>query len=90
LDLGSGAGIDIFLSANKVGKNGNVIGIDMADEMLAGATMNAKDGGYSKGEFKKGDTVKRIPVGNYSVGEVISNCVINLKPTKSQGIQGGK
>jgi arsenite methyltransferase len=55
VDLGSGAGIDVFISANQVGKAGKVIGIDMTDEMLQKATKNAKDNGYTNVEFRKGD-----------------------------------
>jgi SAM-dependent methyltransferase len=62
VDLGSGAGIDVFLSANKVGGLGKVIGIDMTDEMLEKARKNAKENGYINVEFRKGDIEKRIPV----------------------------
>ncbi|MEO9363790.1 MAG: arsenite methyltransferase [Nitrososphaera sp.] len=82
LDLGSGAGIDAFLSANIVGKSGKVIGVDMTEEMLARARRNAREAGYSNVEFKKGDIEERIPVGNNSVDVVISNCVINLTTDK--------
>ena len=82
VDLGSGAGIDVFLSANKVGKSGKVIGIDMTDEMLEKASKNAKDNGYTNVEFRKGDIEKRIPVEDNSVDVVISNCVINLTTDK--------
>jgi arsenite methyltransferase len=80
--LGSGAGIDVFLSANKVGHSGKVIGIDMTDEMLEKARGNAKDNGYKNVEFRKGDIEKRIPVDDNSVDLVISNCVINLTTDK--------
>ena len=82
VDLGSGAGIDVFLSANKVGDSGRVIGIDMTDEMLEKARKNAKENGYTNVEFKKGDIEKRIPVDDNSVDLVISNCVINLTTDK--------
>lgn len=82
VDLGSGAGIDVFLSANKVGHSGKVIGIDMTDEMLEKARGNAKDNGYKNVEFRKGDIEKRIPVDDNSVDLVISNCVINLTTDK--------
>jgi arsenite methyltransferase len=82
VDLGSGAGIDVFLSANKVGHSGKVIGIDMTDEMLEKARGNAKDNGYKNVEFKKGDIEKRIPVDDNSADLVISNCVINLTTDK--------
>jgi arsenite methyltransferase len=82
VDLGSGAGIDVFLSANKVGGSGKVIGIDMTDEMLEKARRNAKENGYTNVEFRKGDIEKRIPVDDNSVDLVISNCVINLTTNK--------
>jgi SAM-dependent methyltransferase len=82
VDLGSGAGIDVFLAANEVGTGGKVIGIDMTDEMLERAKRNANNNGYSNVEFKKGDIEKRIPVGSDSVDAVISNCVINLTTDK--------
>lgn len=82
LDLGSGAGIDVFLSANKVSKSGKVIGIDMTDEMLEKARKNARDGNYTNVEFRKGDIEKNIPVDNGTVDAVISNCVINLTTNK--------
>src|ERR687892_2526417 len=83
VDLGSGAGIDVFLSANKVGSSGKVIGIDMTDEMLEKARRNAKENGYTNVEFRKGDIEKRIPVDDNSVDLVISNCVINLTTDKA-------
>jgi arsenite methyltransferase len=82
VDLGSGAGIDVFLSANKVGEFGKVIGIDLTDEMLEKARRNAKENGYTNVEFKKGDIEKSIPVDDNSVDLVISNCVINLTTDK--------
>jgi arsenite methyltransferase len=78
VDLGSGAGIDVFLCANKVKESGKVIGIDVTDEMLQRARSNAKQGGYSNVEFQKGDIERRIPVEDKTVDLVISNCVINL------------
>src|SRR5919109_3634227 len=60
VDLGSGAGIDVFLSAKKVRNTGRVIGIDMTDEMLKRAKINAKEGGYTNVDFRKGDIEKRI------------------------------
>jgi arsenite methyltransferase len=82
VDLGSGAGIDVFLSANKVGQSGKVLGIDLTDEMLEKARRNAKENGYTNVEFRKGDIEKRIPVDDNSVDLVISNCVINLTTDK--------
>jgi arsenite methyltransferase len=67
VDLGSGAGIDVFLSANQVGKSGKVIGIDMTDEMLEKAGKNAKDYGHTNVEFRKGDIERRIPVEDNTV-----------------------
>jgi arsenite methyltransferase len=78
VDLGSGAGIDVFLSAKRVGRRGRVIGIDMTDEMLEKARRNAKVHGYLNAEFRKGDIEKKIPVNDSTADLVISNCVINL------------
>lgn len=82
VDLGSGAGIDVFLAANVVKNSGKVIGIDMTDEMLEKARKNAADGGYTNVEFRMGDIEERIPVADNSVDVVISNCVINLTTDK--------
>src|ERR671921_352281 len=82
IDLGSGAGIDVFLSANRVKESGKVIGIDMTDEMLEKAKKAAKDNCYTNVEFRKGDIEKRIPIEDNSVDVVISNCVINLTTDK--------
>lgn len=82
VDLGSGAGIDVFLSANKVGKSGRAIGIDMTEKMLARAKRNAKNGGYANVEFRKGDIEERIPIDEGFADVVISNCVINLTTDK--------
>jgi arsenite methyltransferase len=82
VDLGSGAGIDVFLAANIVKDFGKVIGIDMTDEMLEKAKKNAADHGYANVEFRKGDIEERIPVDENSVDVVISNCVINLTTNK--------
>jgi arsenite methyltransferase len=83
VDLGSGAGIDVFLAANKVGKSGKVIGVDMTDEMLEKAMKNANDNRYTNVEFRKGDIERRIPVEDNTADLVISNCVINLTADKS-------
>jgi SAM-dependent methyltransferase len=80
VDLGSGAGIDVFLSAKRVGNTGKAIGIDMTDEMLAKARKNAV--GYDNVEFRKGDIEERIPVDDNSADAVVSNCVINLTTDK--------
>lgn len=81
LDLGSGPGLDCFLAADKVGKNGMVIGIDMTPEMLEKARANAVKGNYSNVEFRLGE-IEHLPVADNSVDVVISNCVINLSPDK--------
>jgi len=81
IDLGSGAGFDCFLSANKVGKTGRVIGIDMTPEMIEKATNNAKKAGYKNVEFKLGE-IENIPVDDNTADIIISNCVINLSPDK--------
>jgi arsenite methyltransferase len=82
VDLGSGGGIDVFLSANKVTGVGRVIGIDMTDEMLERAKRNARKGDYTNVDFRKGDIENSIPVDDNSVDVVISNCVINLTMNK--------
>jgi arsenite methyltransferase len=82
VDLGSGGGIDVFLSSKQVGARGRVIGIDMTNEMLERARRNAKEDGYTNVEFRKGDIEKRIPVDENSADVVISNCVINLTINK--------
>ncbi len=81
LDLGSGAGFDAFLAANKVGKTGSVIGVDMTPEMLETAKENAQKGGYKNVEFRLGD-IESLPVDDNTVDVIISNCVINLSPDK--------
>ena len=81
LDLGSGAGFDCFLVANKVGKKGRVIGVDMTPEMIEKARENAKKGNYGNVEFRLGK-LENLPVADNSVNVVISNCVINLVPDK--------
>jgi arsenite methyltransferase len=81
LDLGSGGGIDVFLAANKVGKSGKVIGIDMTEEMVQTATKNALEGKYENVEFKLGE-IEDLPIETDSVDVIISNCVINLTPDK--------
>jgi arsenite methyltransferase len=83
LDLGSGAGIDCFLAAKKVGKRGSVIGVDMTPQMLSKARENAQRGGYENVEFRLGE-IEHLPVADRSVDVVISNCVINLAPEKGQ------
>ena len=86
LDLGSGAGFDCFLAANKVGEKGRVIGVDMTSEMIEKAGENARKGGYRNVEFRLGE-IESIPVADDSVDVVISNCVINLSPDKDRVFQ---
>lgn len=81
LDLGSGAGFDAFLAAQKVGKKGRVIGVDMTPEMIERAKQNAGKGGYGHVEFRLGE-IEKLPVEDRSVDLIISNCVINLSPDK--------
>jgi arsenite methyltransferase len=83
LDLGSGAGIDVFLAANKVGENGHVIGIDMTEEMIKRSEKIAKENGYKNVEFRFGE-IENLPVKDNTVDVIISNCVINLSPDKLQ------
>jgi SAM-dependent methyltransferase len=81
LDLGSGGGIDVLLSARRVGPSGRAIGLDMTDEMLELARRNAAEAGASNVEFVKG-TIESMPLPADSVDVVISNCVINLAADK--------
>lgn len=83
LDLGSGAGIDVFMAAKRVGESGHVTGLDMTDEMLAKAWENARRGGYTNVSFIKGE-IEAMPFADNSFDLVISNCVINLVPDKRQ------
>jgi SAM-dependent methyltransferase len=83
LDLGSGGGIDVLLSARRVGPTGRAIGLDMTDEMLELARANQRETGVENVEFLKG-TIEEIPLADDSVDVVISNCVINLSADKSR------
>jgi SAM-dependent methyltransferase len=83
LDLGSGPGFDSFLAAQRVGKKGKVIGVDMTPEMIAKARENARKGKYDNVDFRLGE-IENLPVENNSVDIVISNCVINLSPDKEK------
>src|SRR5574339_688959 len=83
LDLGSGGGIDVLLSARRVGPTGKAYGLDMTDEMLALANDNKRKSGLSNVEFLKGE-IEHIPLPDASVDVVISNCVINLSADKDQ------
>jgi SAM-dependent methyltransferase len=83
LDLGSGGGIDVLLSAKRVGPTGKVYGLDMTDEMLALANENKRKAGAHNVEFLKGE-IEHIPLPDNSVDVIISNCVINLSADKGQ------
>ncbi len=83
LDLGSGAGADVLISARRVGATGRAIGLDMTDEMLELARANAAEAGVANAEFVKGH-IEEIPLPDASVDVVISNCVINLSGDKPQ------
>ncbi len=85
LDLGSGAGADVLISARRVGPTGKAIGLDMTDEMLAAARANAAVAGVENVEFVKG-YIEEMPLRDASVDVVISNCVINLSADKSRVI----
>jgi SAM-dependent methyltransferase len=83
LDLGSGGGIDVLLSAKRVGPTGHVYGLDMTDEMLALARENQRKSGLENVEFLKGE-IEHIPMPDNSVDVIISNCVINLSSDKDR------
>jgi len=83
MDLGSGAGFDCFLAANRVGEKGMVIGVDMTPEMVDKARENARKGGYNNVEFRLGE-IENLPVADRTVDVIISNCVINLAPDKKR------
>ena len=83
LDLGSGGGIDVILSARRVGPTGKAYGLDMTDEMLALAADNARKAGVTNVEFLKGQ-IEQIPLPDNSVDVIISNCVINLSADKAR------
>ncbi len=83
LDLGSGAGVDCFLAARRVGPEGYVIGVDMTDAMLEKARANAARGGFTNVEFRKGE-IEKLPVESGTVDRLISNCVVNLASDKAK------
>ena len=83
LDLGSGGGIDVLLSARRVGPSGKAYGLDMTDEMLALANQNKRKAGAENVEFLKGE-IENIPLPDNSVDVIISNCVINLSADKDR------
>src|SRR5450755_3183265 len=86
LDLGSGGGIDVLLSAKRVGPTGKAYGLDMTDEMLALANENQKRAGATNVEFLKGE-IENIPLPDSTVDVIISNCVVNLSGDKRRVIQ---
>jgi SAM-dependent methyltransferase len=83
LDLGAGGGFDCFLAAEKVGKTGRVIGVDMTPEMVARARENAAREGFANVEFRLGE-IEHLPAADNSMDAIISNCVVNLSPDKPQ------
>ena len=83
LDLGSGAGIDVFIAAGKVGPKGKVIGVDMTKEMVSRAKRLARVNGFKNVEFRLGE-IEKLPVDDGSVDTIISNCVINLSTDKDR------
>jgi arsenite methyltransferase len=86
LDLGSGGGFDAFLAAHEVGATGRVIGIDMTPEMLSKARNNAEKAQFDNVEFRLGE-IEHLPVADNTIDVIISNCVINLSPDKTQVFQ---
>ena len=86
LDLGSGGGVDVLLSAKRVGPSGKAYGVDMTDEMLALANENKRKSGADNVEFLKGE-IEHIPLPDNSVDVIISNCVINLSADKDRVLQ---
>jgi len=83
IDLGSGAGIDCFIAAKRVGPSGRVIGVDMTPEMIAKARRNAAQAGVTNVEFRLGE-IEHLPVADGTADAIVSNCVINLVPDKGQ------
>jgi arsenite methyltransferase len=83
LDLGSGAGNDVFIARRSVGSNGRVIGIDFTDAMINKARVNCDKLGYNNVEFRKGD-IEEMPIINNSIDVIVSNCVLNLVPDKNK------
>ena len=81
LDLGSGGGFDCFLAARQVGLTGRVIGVDMTPQMISKARENARSAGVSNVEFRLGE-IEHLPLSDASVDVILSNCVINLSPSK--------
>jgi arsenite methyltransferase len=87
LDLGSGGGIDVLLSARRVGPTGFAYGVDMTEEMLALARRNAEQAGVTNVEFRRGE-IEALPFPDASVDVVISNCVVNLSTDKAAVLAG--
>ena len=83
LDLGSGGGFDCFLAARQVGPEGQVIGVDMTPDMVGLAQRNAAESGLGNVEFRLGE-IEALPVADSSIDVILSNCVVNLSPSKSQ------
>jgi len=83
LDLGSGAGLDVFVTRKEVGESGHVIGVDMTAEMIAKARENAEKSGFDNVEFRLGE-IEHLPIRSNSIDVVISNCVLNLVPDKQR------
>ena len=83
VDLGSGGGFDAFLASREVGDNGKVIGVDMTPTMISKARNNAEKAGFTNVEFRLGE-IEYLPIADNSVDVIISNCVVNLSPNKSQ------
>ena len=83
LDLGSGGGFDAFLAAQRVGRSGKVIGVDMTPEMISRARRNAEKGNYGNVDFRLGE-IENLPVGDGQADVIMSNCVINLSPDKQR------
>lgn len=83
LDLGSGAGLDIFVAREHVGDTGHLIGVDMTAEMISKARANARQAGFENAEFRLGE-IENLPVRSDEVDVVISNCVLNLVPNKQR------
>lgn len=86
LDLGSGAGFDCFLASKRVGETGKVIGVDMTEEMIEKAKDIAEKNDYKNVEFKLGE-IESLPIDNNSIDVAISNCVINLVPSKEKAFE---
>lgn len=86
LDLGSGAGLDVFIAAQKVGSEGRVIGIDMTPQMVSKAVQYAREGGYTNVAFKVG-RIEHLPIADAAIDVIISNCVINHSPDKPRAFR---